>query len=44
MDLNVIINLEELKKAYRYLYGINKKQIATRIDKLMEALTFQVES
>jgi len=44
MNLDVIINLEELKKTYHYLYTIDKKQIASRIDKLMEAITFQVQS
>jgi CubicO group peptidase (beta-lactamase class C family) len=44
MNLDVIINMEELRKAYRYLYGIDKKQIASRIDRLMEAITLQVES
>ena len=44
MNQNVIIDLEELKNAYHYLYDINKKQMASRIDKLMEIVTFQVES
>jgi hypothetical protein len=44
MNLDVIINMEELRKAYRYLCGIDKKQIASRIDRLMEAITLQVES
>lgn len=44
MNLKVVIDLEELKKTYHYLYNINKKQIASRIDKLMEAVSLQVES
>jgi CubicO group peptidase (beta-lactamase class C family) len=44
MNLNVVINLEDLKKAYHYLYEINKKEIASRIDKLMEAVSSLVES
>jgi CubicO group peptidase (beta-lactamase class C family) len=44
MNQNMIINLEELKKTYQFLDGINKKEMAARIDKLMEALSLQVTS
>jgi hypothetical protein len=40
----MIINLEELKKTYQFLEGIDKKEMAARIDRLMEALSLQVTS
>ena len=44
MNGDVIINFEELKKAYHFLEENGKEDIAAHIDKLMEALSLQVNS
>ncbi|MBS0000195.1 MAG: beta-lactamase family protein [Cyclobacteriaceae bacterium] len=44
MNQNLVISLEELKKTYLFLDEINKKQMASHIDKLMEAISLQVHS
>ena len=44
MKIDIIVNIEELKKIYQYLNDINKKQIASRIDELLQAISGQMES
>ncbi len=44
MKIDFIVNIEELKKIYQYLNEIDKKQIASRIDLLLQAISGQVDS